>query len=111
MWRGVILAAGVLLGISGAARAQAPATPLPSNSSKPFEILDNSFFVEAAFNQEYLALFVNWEGSVFRRVVKRPQLWLGLDRTHATNSSSAAIGVGRTITRFSLCSTSLPRPC
>src|SRR5258707_1085606 len=23
---------------------------------------------EAAFNQEYLALFVNWEGSVFRRV-------------------------------------------
>ena len=23
---------------------------------------------ESAFNQEYLALFVNWEGSVFRRV-------------------------------------------
>jgi hypothetical protein len=23
---------------------------------------------EAAFNQEYSALFVNWEGSVFRRV-------------------------------------------
>jgi len=23
---------------------------------------------EGAFNQEYLALFVNWEGSVFRRV-------------------------------------------
>ena len=25
---------------------------------------------EAAFNQEYLALFVNWEGSVFRRVIE-----------------------------------------
>ena len=25
---------------------------------------------EAAFNQEYLALFVNWEGSVFRRVTE-----------------------------------------
>ena len=23
---------------------------------------------ESAFNQEYLAMFVNWEGSVFRRV-------------------------------------------
>lgn len=27
-----------------------------------------SDLTEAAFNQEYLALFVNWEGSVFRRV-------------------------------------------
>jgi hypothetical protein len=25
---------------------------------------------EAAFNQEYLALFINWEGSVFRRVME-----------------------------------------
>lgn len=28
---------------------------------------------EAAFNQEYLALFVNWEGSVFRHVGRRGQ--------------------------------------
>ena len=52
MWHGAILVAGVLLGVSAVARAQTPATPLPSNSSRPFEIEDNSFFVEEAFNQE-----------------------------------------------------------
>jgi hypothetical protein len=34
------------------AAAQAPAPSLPVNSSRPFEIEDNSFFVEEAFNQE-----------------------------------------------------------
>jgi len=52
MWHGAIVVAGILLGVSAVARAQTPATPLPSNSSRPFEIEDNSFFVEEAFNQE-----------------------------------------------------------
>jgi DtxR family Mn-dependent transcriptional regulator len=36
---------------AGAQTAQTPA-PQPSSSSRPFEITDNSFFVEEAFNQE-----------------------------------------------------------
>ena len=32
---------------------------------------------EAAFNQEYLALFVNWEGSVFRRVGEAATVMVG----------------------------------
>jgi hypothetical protein len=35
---------------------------------------------EAAFNQEYLALFVNWEGSVFRRVGEAATARLGMAR-------------------------------
>src|SRR5438874_12868817 len=33
---------------------------------------------EAAFNQEYLALFVNWEGSVFRRVGEAATTTVGI---------------------------------
>jgi hypothetical protein len=35
---------------------------------------------EAAFNQEHLALFVNWEGSVFRRVGEAATARLGMAR-------------------------------
>jgi hypothetical protein len=52
MWRGTLLLAGVVFVIPCGVHAQTPATPLPSNSSRPFEIEDNSFFVEEAFNQE-----------------------------------------------------------
>jgi hypothetical protein len=52
MWQGTILVAGVLLGVSGIALAQTPTTSAPSHSARPFEIEDNSFFVEEAFNQE-----------------------------------------------------------
>ena len=38
---------------------------------RPSEIASaRSDLTEAAFNQEYLALFVNWEGSVFRRITE-----------------------------------------
>ena len=50
MWPRVVVA-GLCLGFLSAP-AQAQTTPLPSNSSRPFEIEDNSFFVEEAFNQE-----------------------------------------------------------
>jgi hypothetical protein len=33
---------------------------------------------ESAFNQEYLALFVNWEGSVFRRVGEAATMLAGI---------------------------------
>ena len=35
---------------------------------------------EAAFNQEYLALFLNWEGSVFRRVTEAAMIAPGITR-------------------------------
>ena len=35
---------------------------------------------EAAFNQEYLALFLNWEGSVFRRVTEAAIIAPGMTR-------------------------------
>jgi phage terminase large subunit-like protein len=38
---------------------------------------------EAAFNQEYLALFVNWEGSVFRRVGEAATVLSGMHREAA----------------------------
>ncbi len=38
---------------------------------------------EAAFNQEYLALFVNWEGSVFRRVAEAATVLAGRHREAA----------------------------
>jgi hypothetical protein len=38
---------------------------------------------EAAFNQEYLALFVNWEGSVFRRVGEAATVLPGMHRDTA----------------------------
>jgi hypothetical protein len=45
---------------------------MPSSENpyiEPREIEDARLdLTESAFNQEYLALFVNWEGSVFRRV-------------------------------------------
>ena len=48
------MAAFALLASSGRVAAQAPATslPAPSDSSRPWEIEDNSFLVEEAFNQE-----------------------------------------------------------
>ena len=49
----LVLAATVLfviLGLAAHASAQTPA--LPEDSSRPFEITDNSFLVEEAFNQE-----------------------------------------------------------
>lgn len=53
MWRTAIILASLCAGVPSApARAQAPTTPAPANSSRPFEIEDNSFFVEEAFNQE-----------------------------------------------------------
>jgi hypothetical protein len=48
-----ILLVGALLCLSAAsARAQTPSPAAPPNSSRPFEIEDNSFFVEEAFNQD-----------------------------------------------------------
>jgi hypothetical protein len=38
---------------------------------------------EAAFNQEYLALFINWEGSVFRRVSEAATVLPGMHRDAA----------------------------
>jgi hypothetical protein len=61
----------VVLGSSGVAHAQTPATPpAPPGPSRPFEILDNSFLVEEAFNQEarivqniigFMRVGRNWE--------------------------------------------------
>src|SRR5688572_18840297 len=47
----------------GAASAQPPAPPPPSGSARPFEIMDNSFLVEEAFNQER-GIFQNIFGAV-----------------------------------------------
>jgi len=54
---------------------------------------------EAAFNQEYLALFVNWEGSVFRRVGEAATAALKTQPEaghHYVIMSSDAIGADRT---------------
>ena len=48
-----VLCCAVMLVIAALpAAAQTAATVLPTDSSRPFEIEDNSFFVEEAFNQE-----------------------------------------------------------
>ena len=63
----VALAAALLLLIASDASAQSPgaaATPVPADSSRPFEIEDNSFFVEEAFNQE-AGVVQNIFGAVF----------------------------------------------
>src|ERR1039457_5270781 len=56
---------------------------------------------EAAFNQEYLALFVNWEGSVIRRVGEAATATAKMQR----EAGHDAIGAARTITRSLWCST------
>lgn len=42
----------LIMSLATSARAQAPVAANPQDSSRPFEILDNSFLVEEAFNQE-----------------------------------------------------------
>jgi DtxR family transcriptional regulator, Mn-dependent transcriptional regulator len=59
---GVIL---LLLGLAAGAAAQTPdAASTSASSSRPFEIMDNSFLVEEAFNQE-ANIFQSIAGSLF----------------------------------------------
>jgi hypothetical protein len=58
---------------------------------------------ESAFNQEYLALFVNWEGSVFRRVGEAATATPGPSESSATSTLSAAIGAAPTTTQCLWC--------
>jgi hypothetical protein len=103
MWRGILVLAGVLFVIPCDARAQTPATPLPSNSSRPFEIEDNSFFVEEAFNQDpgvvqtfYGGLFLESSGWAMTFT----QEWPAPGRTHQlsysipVNRLNGADGIG-----------------
>jgi hypothetical protein len=61
----------VLIAVVHAARADAQtpapdAAPLPSDSSRPFEIEDNSFLVEEAFNQEAGVVQTIYGGLLFQ---------------------------------------------
>jgi hypothetical protein len=103
MWRGILLVAGVLFVIPCGARAQTPATPLPSNSSRPFEIEDNSFFVEEAFNQDpgvvqtfYGGLFLESSGwaMTFTQEWPAPGLKHQLSYSIPVNRLNGANGLG-----------------
>jgi DtxR family transcriptional regulator, Mn-dependent transcriptional regulator len=60
----LVQAAGVLLLALGLSATAAAQTPEAASSARPFEITDNSFLVEEAFNQES-NIFQNIFGSLF----------------------------------------------
>lgn len=99
------MAAFALIATPGRAGAQALATPapLPTDSSRPFEIEDNSFLVEEAFNQEpgvvqtfYGGLFQGSSGSVmtFTQEWPAPGLKHQLSYSIPVNRLNDAEGLG-----------------
>ena len=59
----------MVLGLAGRADAQTPdaQAPAPSDSSRPWEIEDNSFLVEEAFNQEAGVVQTIFGGLLFQQ--------------------------------------------